>query len=197
MKLTNTEILALTGSSTMGIAGALTQLHGQVKPIFKTEKVGESEVQNPTTNEKGQIATEVVPYDFAPNTRMKLAVLMKKIQPLAEAFEESRTEVVSKYKKLARESAAEAIKEAQAGGKTLSVSAVKNMTELNTDNSVWSAFNKEIVELMRAEQEISGWSQIPEADLKVDDNDFPQMVIMALLPIMKTKAEPKATEPTP
>ncbi len=172
MKLTNSDLLALGGSQTLGIKAALMLLHGPLKPTGQDGK-------------DGKPVLEPEPYDYAPGTRWKLAVIMSKVMPAIELFERVRNDILKKYKQKAKKDSEELAKQDPP---------VQIPPVLHQESPCWDAFQAEITELMNEIVDVERMPELEKDCLNEDANKIPADVLMALLPLFEQEQKSVKTK---
>ncbi len=86
MLLTNSQIIALVGSQTLRVEGALVQVHGRMQSV----KLAEGTMM------------EVIPHDLGLGARMSIALIMSSLTKVAQAFEKVRMDIAKSYEARAK-----------------------------------------------------------------------------------------------
>lgn len=162
MHLKNSEIISLVGNAALGIRGALSDLHGTHKTLH--DKDG-----SVVRDKDGNVVLEHVPYKFATSTRARLAVLSVTLQPLAQAFEDTRVGLVKDF--IAKANGADT-------GRT------EPITSLSPGDRFYSELIDETNVLLNESFEVAGDKSVHIDDLRADENNLPPGLLIALLPIL-------------
>lgn len=182
-KLSNRQIIELMGNGALGYPSALTDAHGRAIPV-------KGDDGKAAKGRDGSVAIDTDPYDLAPGARTALSLIMMKLRPVAEAFEQARAGLaktyVAKSKKLDGED-----KKWRDAPFTIA------QHPLNLD------YSNELEALLDKEVEIPRLPKVKYEDLKVNVNKIPPDVVARLERILDMTAiekevmgaEPEDTSP--